>query len=144
MAEDNIATTRRVFDEVWSEGELDLLDELCTEDFVNHDPVMGDSDRDAAKQVVSTYRGAFPDLELEILDVFGVDDKVVTRWRADGTFENEIMGQQPTHEKGEPVEGIAIDRFEGDVIAESWAQWDTLRFLRNIGAIPEEAATAAS
>jgi hypothetical protein len=27
-------------------------------------------------------------------------------------------------------------------IAESWSQWDTLRFLRNIGAIPEGVAAA--
>ena len=25
-------------------------------------------------------------------------------------------------------------------MVESWGQWDTLRFLKNIGAVPEEAA----
>ena len=30
------------------------------------------------------------------------------------------MGQQPTGEKGEPVCGIAIDRFEDGKVAESW------------------------
>jgi len=141
---DNIATARRVLEEVFGQGDVDLIDELCTEDFVGHDPVAGDTDRDAFKQVVSGYREAFPDLEFEILDVFAAGDKVVTRWSANGTFEKEIMGQQPTGEKGDPVEGIGIDRFEGDKIAEAWGQWDTLRFMRNIGAIPEEAATAAS
>jgi steroid delta-isomerase-like uncharacterized protein len=142
MAEDNIATSRRVLEEVFGEGDVDLIDELCTEDFVGHDPLAGDSDRDGVKQVVSGYREAFPDLEFEVLDIFAAGDKVVTRWRANGTFENEFMGLQPTHEKGEPVEGIGIDRFEGGRIAESWGQWDTLRFMRDIGAIPEEAATA--
>jgi steroid delta-isomerase-like uncharacterized protein len=143
MAEDNIATSRRVLDEVFGEGNVDLIDELCTEDFVGHDPLAGDSDREGVKQTVAGYRGAFPDLEFEILDICAAGDKVVTRWRANGTFENEFMGFQPTHEKGEPVEGIGIDRYEGGRIAESWGQWDTLRFMREIGAIPREATTAA-
>jgi hypothetical protein len=54
------------------------------------------------------------------------------------------MGQQPTGERGEPVEGLSIDRFEDGKIAETWGQWDTLRFMRNIGAIPEQAAAPAS
>jgi predicted ester cyclase len=142
MAEDNTATARRVLEEVFGEGNVDLLDELCTEDFTSHDPMAGDTDREGLKQVVSGYREAFPDLEFEILDIFAAGDKVVTRWRGNGTFENEIMGQQPTGQKGDPIEGIGIDRFEGDKIAEAWGQWDTLRFMRNIGAIPEEAAAA--
>ena len=45
--------------------------------------------------------------------------------------------------QGDPVRGITIDRYEGGKIAESWTQWDTLTFMRNIGAIPEEAAASA-
>jgi predicted ester cyclase len=142
MADDNVATSRRVLEEVFGEGNVDLIDELCTEGFVGHDPLAGDSDREAVKQTISGYREAFPDLEFEILDIFSAGDRVVTRWRANGTFENEFMGLQPNHEKGEPVEGIGIDRFEGGRIAESWGQWDTLRFMRDIGAIPQETAAA--
>jgi steroid delta-isomerase-like uncharacterized protein len=139
---DNIATARRVLEEAFGEGNVDVLDELLTDDFTGHDPVSGDSDRDGLKQVISAYREAFPDLEFEVLDSFAVEDKVVTRWRANGTFEHGFMGLEPTHQKGEPVEGIGIDRFEGDRIAEAWGQWDTLRFMRDIGAIPEGAAAA--
>ena len=53
------------------------------------------------------------------------------------------MGLQPTHEVGDPVRGITIDRYEGGKIVESWSQWDTLTFMRNVGAIPEEAGAPA-
>jgi predicted ester cyclase len=53
------------------------------------------------------------------------------------------MGQQPTGEKGEPIQGIGIDRFEDGKIAESWGQWDTLQLMRNIGAVPAASAAAA-
>ena len=67
-------------------------------------------------------------------------DTVVYRWSANGTFENEFMGLQPTHEKGDPVKGITIDRYDGDKLVESWSQWDTLTLMRDIGAIPAAAA----
>ena len=38
--------------------------------------------------------------------------------------------------------GITIDRYEGDRVAESWTGWDTLRFMRNLGAVGEGAAAA--
>jgi predicted ester cyclase len=62
---------------------------------------------------------------------------VVIRWIAEGTFQNEFMGLQPTGERGNPVRGIAIDRFnDSGKIVETWGQWDTLTFMRDIGAIP--------
>ena len=68
----------------------------------------------------------------------------MVRWKAQGTFENEFMGQQPTGLKGEPVYGIGISRFEDGKVAESWTQWDTLRFMRNIGATPEATQVASA
>lgn len=143
MSEENIAISRRVFEEVWSGGDMDVADETATEDFVDHDPLGGERDLAAVKEAIAGYRAAFPDLEITILDIFAAGDKVVIRWQADGTFENEFMGFEPTGEKGEPVEGISIDRFEDGRIAESWGQWNVLRFMQNIGAIPDQETAAA-
>jgi predicted ester cyclase len=141
---ENIAVARRLLEETFGNGNLDLIDELCVQGYVDHDPIQGDHDRDSVKETVAGYRAAFPDLAFKVEDAFGADDRVVVRWKAEGTFENEFMGQQPTGEKGEPVYGIAIDRFEDGKVAESWTQWDTLRFMRNIGAMPDEAAVASA
>jgi predicted ester cyclase len=140
MSEGQIAVSRRLMEEGFNQGNLDVIDECCTEDFVSHDPLTGDQDREAAKASIGMYRQAFPDLHFTIEDEFAAGDKVVTRWTGEGTFEGEIMGLQPTHERGKPVTGINIDRFEGDRIAESWTQWDTLQFMRDIGAVPAETA----
>jgi steroid delta-isomerase-like uncharacterized protein len=143
MSAENIATSRRLIEEAFNQGNLDVIDEASADNFVDHDPLMGDQDREAAKQSIATYRDAFPDIHITIEDIFAVDDKVVYRWSGDGTFENEMMGLQPTHEKGDPVRGITIDRFEGGKVVESWSQWDTLTFMRDIGAIPQEAPASA-
>jgi steroid delta-isomerase-like uncharacterized protein len=142
--QENIAVSRRLLEETFSAGNLNLVDELCTDAYVDHDPILGDQDRENVKQTVAGYRGAFPDLTLTVEDMFAADDKVVVRWRAEGTFENEFMGQPPTGEKGEPINGIGIDRFEDGKVAESWGQWDTLRFMKNIGAVPDSAVASAA
>jgi steroid delta-isomerase-like uncharacterized protein len=140
MSQANIDAARRFIEEGFGEGRLEVLDEVSAEGFVSHDPVMGDQNLGGVKRTIEAYRGAFPDLSFTIDDIFAADDKVVTRWTGQGTFENEFMGQQPTHEQGDPVHGIGIDRFDADgKIAEAWVQWDTLTFMRNIGAIPSEA-----
>jgi predicted ester cyclase len=102
----------------------------------------GEQDKEAGKQSIAGYRHAFPDLHCDIEEIFDAGDTVVYRWSANGTFENEIMGLQPTHEKGDPIKGITIDRFEGGELVESWSQWDTLTFMRDLGAVPAGAAAS--
>lgn len=143
MSRENIDTSRRGLEEAFNAGNLDVLDEVSSEDFVGHDPLAGDQDTEAAKQQVAAYREAFPDLKITIEEIFAAGDKVVIRWSGLGTFQNPLMGQQPTGEKGAPVQGITVDRFEEGKIAESWTQWDTMQFMKNIGAVPEGAAAGA-
>jgi steroid delta-isomerase-like uncharacterized protein len=145
MGQANIDASRRVVEEGFNEGRLEVLDEVCAEGFVSHDPIAGDQDVEGVKGAFAGYRGAFPDLSFTIDEIFAADDKVVTRWTAQGTFQNEFMGLQPTGETGEPVRGIGIDRYDDDgKLAETWGQWDTLTFMRDVGAIPAAAVSSGS
>jgi steroid delta-isomerase-like uncharacterized protein len=145
MAQASIETSRRAIEEAFNQGNLDVFDEICAEGFVDHDPLMGDQDKEGVKRSIAGYRTAFPDLTITIEDIMSCDDKVVLRWRGEGTFQNEFMGQEPTGEKGDPVHGIAIDRYDGEgKVAETWGQWDTLTLLRNVGLIPDQAGAPAS
>ena len=94
MSEENIATSKRGLEEAFNRGNLDVIDEDTTEDFVGHDPIMGDQDRESSKQQIASYRQAFPDIHITIEDIFAAGDKVVIRWSGQGTFENEFMGLQ--------------------------------------------------
>ncbi len=144
MSGENVAASRRFIEEAFNNGELGVIDEIAADDFIDHDPMAGDQDREGAKQSLAGYRQAFPDLHCTIEDIVDAGDKVGYRWSANGTVENEFMGLEPTHEKGDPIKGITIDRYEGNKCVESWSQWDSLTFMRDLGAIPGAAASAAS
>jgi SnoaL-like domain len=75
MAQANIDASQRVIEEAFGEGRLELLDELCAENFVDHDPIMGDQDVDAVKQTIAGYCAAFPDLSFTIDDIMACGDK---------------------------------------------------------------------
>jgi predicted ester cyclase len=142
MSAENVAASRRFIEETFNQGNLGVIDELCADGFVNHDPMSGDQDKEASKQSITGYRHAFPDLHAEIEEMIDAGDTVIYRWHANGTFENEILGLQPTHEKGDPVNGITIDRYGGGKLVESWSEWDTFTFMRDLGAVPAGAAAS--
>ena len=52
-------------------------------------------------------------------------------------------GQRATEPPAETRNSIVVVDRNGKLI-ESWTQWDTLRFMKNIGAMPEPAASVSS
>ena len=134
MAEKHEAVIRRMIDEVWNKGNLKLLDELLTNDYVSHDPVNPARGIQGAKDVVNMYRNAFPDCRLDIDDLFSAGDKVVVRFRYNGTHQNALEGIPPTgrHVTGP---GISIYRFQGDRIVEDFTNWDALGFMQQLGVV---------
>ena len=98
-ATENKATARRVPDEVFSQGNLSVVDELFAPDYVLHDPgILREELRglEAFKeQWVSMFRTAFPDLRIVIEDQVAEGDKVATRYTGTGTHQGELMGSPP-------------------------------------------------
>jgi steroid delta-isomerase-like uncharacterized protein len=137
MSEENKAISRRVFEEMIATGNLDLLEEFTSPDFVNHDPVFPEDVHgiEGAKEVFSGYLTAFPDIKMSVLDQIAEGDKVFTRWVGEGTHEGELFGVAPSGNRVR-VEGMTIDRFEGGKIVETWDNWDALGMMQQMGAIP--------
>jgi steroid delta-isomerase-like uncharacterized protein len=140
MSEQNKAISRRLVEEAFNEGKLEVVDELVASDFVNHDPSSPEDLRgpEGLKAFIRSYRSAFPDIHVRIEDQIAQGDKVVSRWSGSGTQKGELLGM-PASGKQARVTGITIDRLEGGKIIESWNNWDTLGMLQQLGAIPEPA-----
>jgi steroid delta-isomerase-like uncharacterized protein len=135
---------RQMFDEVWNRGNTNLLSQLITSDYVNHDPVNQVKGIEGATELVSKYRSAFPDVWLEIDEMFsGGDANVVVRWSYKGTHRGALEGLAPT---GRVVKGsgITIFRFAGDRIKAAYTSWDALGMMQQLGVVtlPGKASAA--
>ena len=66
--EENKATSRRFYEELFNRGNLDAAEEIVTPDFVLHDPNIPEQPRgpDGLKRFVAIYRDAFPDIEFTV------------------------------------------------------------------------------
>ena len=133
---ENEAVVQRFFAEVWNQGALSVLDEICAPDYEYHDPANPQvTDLAAYKQFVAAARAAGPDLEYTVQDMFAAGDKVAVRWAFRATAEHEFMGLPATGKKV-AFTGLNIYRCSQGRIAENWCNWDTLGWLQQLGVIP--------
>jgi steroid delta-isomerase-like uncharacterized protein len=78
--EANKALVRRFLEEAFSQGNLDILDEIIAPDYVHYMAGVADVEGpEGNKKMISTMRADFPDLYWTIEDMFAEGDKVVTR-----------------------------------------------------------------
>ena len=140
--EDNKAIARRYWEELWNTGNLASLDEILAPDYAAHDAagrvVRG---TETIKRTIPTWRAAFPDLHFALEDVFAEGDKVVVRWRAQGTHKGniEVLGHIPhTPPTGKHVSfaGMDIYHVRGGKIVEGWRSMDRLGLLQQLGVVP--------
>jgi len=138
MSEENKVLTRRSW-LIVAEGNLDTLEdalaEVYAEDIVLHEPDEDVRGVEGLKQFVSMIRSAIPDLRITLEEDIAEGDKVVSRWRAQGTHQGELMGIAPTSNQV-TITGITIHRIEEGKIVEEWENWDALGLMQQIGAIP--------
>ena len=81
MSTANEVLARKVLDEIWNGGNLDLIDELYAEDFVCH--VEPDADwkgRAGVRDAVNLVRGMFSDFEERIEDVVVDGGRTFCAW----------------------------------------------------------------
>lgn len=135
--EQNKSIVHRWVEGGWNGGNLALVDELYTDDYMIHDPSAPNfpGGQAAFKQFVTTLRTGFPDIHMTIEEIMAEGDKVVWRWSVTGTHQGELMGIPPTG-KSIQLSGIVISRFTQGKWAEDYVNWDTLGMLQQIGAVP--------
>jgi predicted ester cyclase len=136
MLTNNKALVRRLFEEVWNQGNLTAIDELFATSYIRYDPAAPEAKGLAGfKHFVTTLRRAFPDIEVALEDVIAEGDKVAARaiWR--GTHQGEYLDIAPTGRQV-AVMGTVTLRIVHDKFQEGWLNIDTLGLLQQLGAIP--------
>ena len=131
------ATTRRAYD-LLNAGDIDGFGELMADDFVEHEEMPGLAPtKEGVLDMFRMYLAAFPDMQMHAEEVLVSGDKTVTRARATGTHQGELMGMPPTG-KSVDVKLIDIMQFnDAGMVREHWGLMDMFSMMQQLGAIPE-------
>lgn len=144
MAEhDSKALVRRYYDDVFNRRDVDLVDQLAVQDYVEHDPFPGQGDgRADLKARVRAILDAMNPLRFDVQDVVAEGDTVVVRWVQQGVQSGTFMGIPPTGREF-TMAGIDVHRLRDGLMAEHWHVVDLFALLQQLGVIPAPGAPAA-
>jgi predicted ester cyclase len=116
--------------------ELDKLDDMVVEDYVEHQPIPGQPPgREGLKWAYRTFNEPFPDLVFDFADVLAEGDLIVGRGIGEGHNTASFMGIPPT---GKAVRwtGTRLFRLKDGKIVEGWINLDMMGLMQQLGVIP--------
>src|SRR5215212_1698151 len=117
-AEENKALVRRLFEEVYNRGKLDVADELLAADFAWKLPGK-DAPIEDYKQWIASQQAASSDLHFSIEEQVAEGEKVVTRLIGSGTHDQKGFGEFAPSGVRITIEAIIIHRMvEGKIVEE--------------------------
>jgi steroid delta-isomerase-like uncharacterized protein len=135
-AEGNKAVIRRLIEEVYNEGNLDVVDELMAPDIFDHAAVPEHQHGiDGFKHVMEWVRQFSFDVHYDIDDIIAEGEKVAVRMTQSGTHTGAVRGISPTG-KSFSVDYVHWFRLANGKVAEMWAVRDDLTRLQQLDLIP--------
>ena len=132
--EDNKKLIETYFYRVWNNGELDLLDTILDEKYVNHSPGGSNIPPPGAvslKPIIAAMRKGFPDLHYSINDLVITETRIVARVTMTGTLLGELWGMQPNGKKI-TVQQVNIEYVKNGRISEHWRLTDELTMMKQL------------
>jgi steroid delta-isomerase-like uncharacterized protein len=135
-AEENKAIIQHLIDEVYKQGNLEVVDELVAADIFNH-PAVPEHQHgiDGFKHVIEWVREFSSDVHYDIDDIIAEGDKVAVRMTQSGTHTGTVRGIPPTG-KSFSVDYVHWFRLADGKVAEMWAVRDDLTRLEQLGLMP--------
>jgi steroid delta-isomerase-like uncharacterized protein len=134
MSAENKAVVRRVLEAI-NEGKLDEAAGFFASNYVWHGPGPDAHGPEGFRQIVTTYRNAFPDLVCTVEDQIAEGDKVATRFTASGTHRGELAGVAASG-RHVTVPCQILERIVDGKIVESFESFDQLGMFQAIGTLP--------
>ena len=131
-----VALVEKQHDALWSQGDLTLIAECYTEDFVGHFPGCVVGGHEGVRSQVVAHRAAFPDWREEALDLIVEGETVVSRFHSTGTDCGGFMGNPPTGKRVDITE-VCVFRIRDGKIAEQWVYPDIFALQSQLGAAAE-------
>ena len=140
----NKALVRRLYEEGFNQGKLEVVDELVASDVVTHDPIILDAPTgpDSIRGGIEMIRKAFPDFHVEVLDLVAEDEKVASYLLMSGTNTGDYRRGGATNKRG-TMRAFLLWRVADGRLVESWGMADRFQFLQQLGVVPSDDELAA-
>ena len=137
MSDQDKAIVGRWLNELWNKGNVAIVDELGAPDVFMYYPLTGElRGHDRVKQVITQFRGAFPDASFNVAgDLIAEGDHVVARWKGHATQQG-AFGAIPMTGRSATWTGISMYRVTHGKVAEEIGEEDALSVLQQLGVMP--------
>jgi steroid delta-isomerase-like uncharacterized protein len=114
------------------------IDDLMVPDFVTHGPASFPYVRgtEVLKQAIPAFMNAFPDVQVEIIKLFGEQDRVMSHMRLTATHKGNFNGFKPTNKRISWTATQIVRFNEEGKMVERWVLEDEMRYFQAIGKIP--------
>lgn len=134
--QDNKTIVKSFIETLVNEKDYDRAEDLIHTDYRRHDPgTPGDhAGIDPWMESLKEIHDAFPDMQVTLGNVIAENDLVAFEGTMSGTHRGKFRDLDPTGESFE-VTGHAMHRIEDGKVAETWASWDFLSLLEQVGAV---------
>ncbi len=138
MSEANKAAIRQLYERVYNEGEIGLIDEMYSREVELHIAGIPEDPfgPQPMKELALMTRTAFPGLRVTIDDLIASGDKVVASVSFNGAFQGQFGGHSPRMNLSW-WRRIDIYRLANGTIVEQWGDRDDYTLLQRLGvAVP--------
>ena len=134
QTEESKALLRRITDEIWTGGRLELIDELVSDGFIDHVEMPGleSTGRERYRASVEMVREAFPDYQEEIIWLVGEGDRAVSFVHGSGNHLGKLQGIEPTGRRAQWQAMGCLRFFDGQAV-ERWGVGDAITMMQQLG-----------
>ena len=126
---------RTFIEEAFNKGNFSVLEKIIHSEYQYASPDNQLNGIEQLTEFIHAFRNAFPDLNLQIDDLFVSDDRSCTAFTLRGTHKEDFMGI-PATKKSVAVQGMVMSRFKDSKISEDWEILDNLSFFQQLGVVP--------
>jgi steroid delta-isomerase-like uncharacterized protein len=132
MSDQNIAAVRRLTQEGFVGGKVDVVDEIVAEDCIDHDPMPGQGQgREGQRYTCQMVASGLSDRSTLQDDFLAAGDLVVENWIFQGTHTGAFLGV-PASGKQLQVRGIEIWRLADGKVVERWGVVDAAGVMEQL------------
>ncbi len=134
MSEDIKRMVRKIFENIWNQGDVSAADQIYADTYVAHIANMPSviSGVEEFKQFVALFRALSSDLCFTVEDQIAEGDKVATRWTARIRNTGGLLSSA-TADGDVMVAGMSIHKVADGRLTESWDNWDAMTAFQALG-----------